>query len=39
MDKLLAGQFLESYIENIPGQFSSDIMSLAIDRKIPAEVH
>lgn len=39
MDRLLAGQFLEPYIENIPCQFSSEIMSLPIDAKIPAEVH
>jgi hypothetical protein len=39
MDKPLAEQFLGLYIENISGQFLSDIMSLAIDRKIPGEVH
>jgi len=39
MDKPLAGQFLEPYIENVHCKFSSDIMSLAIVTKIPAEVH
>jgi hypothetical protein len=38
MDKPLAGQFLEPYFENIPCQFSSDIMSLPIDTKVPVEV-
>jgi hypothetical protein len=39
MDKLWAGQFLGPYIENTPCQFSSEIMSLAVDTKTPAEVH